>query len=86
MKPREQGTTAGGDVLALRIARVVSVPRAGSCAVLVVGPEGDLTPEELDALIAAGATPVGLGNTRLRVETAALALLAVVKACCEGTG
>ena len=50
---------------------------------LFVGPEGDFTPEELDTLIAAGALPVGLGALRLRVETAALALLSVVKACCE---
>ena len=66
--------------------RMILVRRAGSCAVLIVGPEGDLTPEELDALIAAGAIPVGLGSTRLRVETAALALLAVSKACCDGLG
>ena len=59
--------------------------RAGSSAVLIVGPEGDFTPEELETLIAFGATPVGLGSLRLRVETAALALLAVVKACCEAT-
>ena len=65
---------------------VILVRSSGSCAVLIVGPEGDLIPEELDALIAAGATPVGLGSTRLRVETAALALLAVSKACCEGAG
>ena len=55
----------------------------GSSALLIVGPEGDFTAEELHALIAAGAAPVGLGSTRLRVETAALALLSVVKACCE---
>ncbi len=65
---------------------VVTVRRAGSCAVLIVGPEGDLTPAELETLIASGATPVGLGSTRLRVETAALALLAVSKACSEGSG
>ena len=56
---------------------------AAESAVLIVGPEGDFTPQELGALMAAGATPVGLGSRRLRVETAALALLAVVQACCE---
>ena len=35
------------------------------------------TGEELEALIGAGALPVGLGPNRLRVETAALSLLNV---------
>lgn len=42
---------------------------------LIIGPEGDLTGEELAALMGAGAAPVGLGQHRLRVETAAMALL-----------
>ena len=45
-------------------------------ALLLVGPEGDFTPEELAALAAAGGTLAGLGERRLRVETAAVALLA----------
>ena len=40
---------------------------------LVVGPEGDFTAEELKAMVEAGARPVGLGANRLRVETAAIA-------------
>lgn len=48
---------------------------------LLVGPEGDFTPEELEALIAAGAKPVGLGPNRLRVETAAVAMLAAATLC-----
>ena len=47
---------------------------------LVVGPEGDFTREEVHSLVAAGAVPVGLGPHRLRVETAAIALLAAVTA------
>ncbi len=44
---------------------------------LLVGPEGDWTPEELRLLVeGAGAEPVGLGSNRLRTETAAIALLA----------
>ena len=42
---------------------------------LLVGPEGDFTREELDRLQEAGARMVGLGPNRLRVETAAMALL-----------
>lgn len=45
-------------------------------ALLLVGPEGDFTADELAALVGAGAVEVGLGERRLRVETAALALLA----------
>lgn len=37
-----------------------------------VGPEGDFTPDELSALIAAGAIPVSLGPLVLRTETACL--------------
>jgi RsmE family RNA methyltransferase len=47
--------------------------------VLLVGPEGDWTPDELRALCAAGARPVGLGSLRLRTETAAVALLSAVQ-------
>jgi 16S rRNA (uracil1498-N3)-methyltransferase len=38
---------------------------------LLIGPEGGWTPEETDRLRAAGLTPVSLGATILRVETAA---------------
>ena len=37
-----------------------------------VGPEGDFTPDELDALLKAGAIPVSLGRNVLRAETASL--------------
>ncbi len=39
-------------------------------AVLLIGPEGDFTPQEIDQAIALQFTPVSLGNTRLRTETA----------------
>lgn len=42
---------------------------------LLIGPEGDFTADELAALMAAGALAVGLGPNRLRVETAAIAVL-----------
>lgn len=38
----------------------------------------DFTKKEVDMIIEAGATAVGLGTHRLRVETAAIALLATV--------
>lgn len=38
-----------------------------------IGPEGDFTAEEVQEAMAQGYKPLGLGNTRLRTETAALA-------------
>ncbi|NLA10229.1 MAG: 16S rRNA (uracil(1498)-N(3))-methyltransferase [Microbacteriaceae bacterium] len=46
--------------------------------VLVVGPEGGFSPEELERLAAAGATPARMGETVLRTSTAGPAALAVV--------
>ena len=39
---------------------------------IMIGPEGDFTTEEIAAAIQAGFTPVSLGETRLRTETAAI--------------
>jgi 16S rRNA (uracil1498-N3)-methyltransferase len=43
-----------------------------------IGPEGDFTPDELKAIIGAGACPISLGNLVLRVETAAIFCLSVL--------
>jgi 16S rRNA (uracil1498-N3)-methyltransferase len=43
-----------------------------------VGPEGGFTDQERAALDRAGATPFGVGQSRLRSETAALASVAVI--------
>ena len=43
---------------------------------LVIGPPGDWSPGELKNLQSAGARLVDLGRSRLRTETAALAMLA----------
>ncbi len=40
--------------------------------IVLIGPEGDFTPEEVGAALASGFQPISLGNTRLRTETAAL--------------
>ncbi|KQZ07215.1 16S rRNA methyltransferase [Microbacterium sp. Root53] len=48
--------------------------------VLVVGPEGGISPEELDRLGTAGAVRVRLGDTVLRTSTAGPAALALVNA------
>jgi 16S rRNA (uracil1498-N3)-methyltransferase len=45
-------------------------------AVLAIGPEGDFTPEEVEAMVGLGAQPVHLGALRLRTETAGMAAVA----------
>jgi len=40
---------------------------------ILIGPEGDFSPSELESALQNGYKPVTLGNTRLRTETAALA-------------
>ena len=43
---------------------------------MFIGPEGDFTPDELDLAIKHGCVPVSLGDTVLKVETAAIAAVA----------
>ncbi len=57
----------------------VTVPDDGS-VLLVVGPEGGLSDEELDAFRAAGATVVRLGSEVLRTSTAGVVAVASVLA------
>lgn len=45
----------------------------GSDAVIVIGPEGDFSAEEVNMALAAGFRPVHLGSSRLRTETAGVA-------------
>lgn len=54
--------------------------RAPRQALILIGPEGDFTPEETQSALAAGYVPVTLGPLVLRVETAALSALAVLGA------
>jgi len=63
---------------AVPLARV-DLPADGE-VLLVVGPEGGITPGELSALTSAGATAVRLGASVLRTSTAGAAAAAVVSA------
>lgn len=46
--------------------------QAESDVLILIGPEGDFSPCEIELALAAGFTPVSLGPNRLRTETAAI--------------
>ncbi len=50
-----------------------SLVRPGEDVLMLIGPEGDFSPEEIAAATAAGFEAVSLGRSRLRTETAAIA-------------
>ncbi|MDP3951265.1 16S rRNA (uracil(1498)-N(3))-methyltransferase [Microbacterium sp.] len=58
--------------------RLSSIKTDGRDLVLVVGPEGGITPEELRKFEAAGAERIRLGETVLRTSTAGPAAIAVL--------
>ena len=49
-----------------------NVLKAGEDALVLIGPEGDFSEEEVKKAIECGFTPISLGKSRLRTETAAL--------------
>jgi len=53
-------------------------PDAATRPLLVIGPEGDFTPEELGGMTAHGAIPCRLADAPLRAETAAVAGAAII--------
>ena len=53
---------------------------------ILIGPEGDFSEEEVELAIEKGFVPVSLGENRLRVETAALyscATVALINEICS---
>lgn len=56
-----------GDKVLLR-----DVIQKGKDILILIGPEGDFSPEEVEQAIANGFVPISLGESRLRTETAAL--------------
>jgi 16S rRNA (uracil1498-N3)-methyltransferase len=77
-------TSSGGLVLALHESAVgpltdLSLAQAASL-MLVIGPEGGIAPDELAAIVDAGANAVRLGPTVLRTSTAAAVALGALGA------
>jgi 16S rRNA (uracil1498-N3)-methyltransferase len=68
------------DALLPREARqtLAGVYQAGGDVMVLIGPEGDFSPEEVQAARAAGFLPVTLGESRLRTETAGMMAVASV--------
>jgi 16S rRNA (uracil1498-N3)-methyltransferase len=54
------------------------VCESGSPVLVLIGPEGDFSPEEVDQAVQNGFKPVSLGTTRLRTETAAFVAAHIV--------
>ncbi len=54
------------------------IVKANADVVVLIGPEGDFTEEEIEEALDAGFKMVSLGSSRLRTETAALLSCAVV--------
>lgn len=51
----------------------------GGRVLVVIGPEGDFTAQELDAALGAGFRPITLGSSVLRVDTAAVACMGFLR-------
>ena len=80
---------AGADTVAVEVscgARDIPSVVGGACVkpciTILIGPEGDFSPAEVDAAVEAGFKPLTLGESRLRTETAAVAAVAGVYFLC----
>ena len=60
--------------------------KPASETLLLIGPEGDFTPDEVNLCTEAGFTSVSLGTQRLRTETAAIAAAAYFNLNLDGKG
>lgn len=56
---------------------LMDIPKNSDASILI-GPEGDFTAHEIEAALSANYSPVSLGNTRLRTETAAMLAAALL--------
>lgn len=77
-----------GEQEKITLAQAVQQAQAGASSgiphiTILIGPEGDFSPAELEAATAAGFKPLTLGESRLRTETAAIASVAGVYFMCS---
>lgn len=72
------------DARSLKAVLAERAPTPPRHALWLVGPEGDFTPEETNAAIAAGCIPVTLGPLVLRCDTAATCALAILRHTLQG--
>ncbi len=59
---------------------ILQFAEKSSKQILLIGPEGDFTPDEIDLAVSHGFVPVSLGETRLRTETAAVVAAVLLQA------
>ena len=57
------------------------IVRRGEDALILIGPEGDFSEEEVKLAVEQGFRPVSLGRSRLRTETAALVACHILNLC-----
>ena len=57
---------------------IADVYRPGEDMMILIGPEGDFSPEEVQSATTAGFMPVTLGESRLRTETAGVMAIAAI--------
>lgn len=57
---------------------LASTLQRGEATLILIGPEGDFSPEEVAAAVAAGFEEITLGSQRLRTETAAVVAVTMV--------
>lgn len=76
----DAGGRGGVKLLASPRGEAAALPAEGDRVEVWIGPEGGFTEAEHDAAIAAGLSPWRLGPHVMRIETAAVAASAIVKA------
>ena len=59
---------------------LADIYQPGQDVMVLIGPEGDFSPEEVQAARDAGFMPVTLGESRLRTETAGMMAMAAIHA------
>lgn len=58
---------------------LLDVAKPGEKYLILIGPEGDFDPKEIKEALEAGFTPISLGKSRLRTETAGLAAVQMIQ-------